>query len=277
MILPSPRRRLWFRVSLAAFLGLVAGYTYYSTVLSRPHGGSVFGLALGILATLLILLLTAFGARKRAYRSTLGTLDGWLQAHVYLGLLTVPVVLFHAGFRFHDRVATVCFVIMVTVVLSGLAGAALYTAVPRRLTAVAGTQGAAELAEAVRRLGASMAQLAAGQSAAFQSLYRKLEGEARPAPLAPWRLVFLGSGAVSGGGGGDLGALLGLVESHEREDLERMLRLARQRRELHRRLRFQQRYRNMLQVWLYLHVPLTALLLGFVLVHVVLALYFRGI
>ena len=49
------------------------------------NGGTVLGYTLGTIAALLIVLLAWFGIRKRRYASTLGSVQGWLSAHVYLG------------------------------------------------------------------------------------------------------------------------------------------------------------------------------------------------
>jgi hypothetical protein len=275
-MLPSRRRRRWFLVSLALLALATAGYLRYARDEAPfAHGGSTAGIVFGVAGLLLILLLLAFGIRKRAYRSALGTLDGWLQAHVYLGLASVFVVLFHAGFRFHDKVAVAALLVLVAVVLSGLLGAAFYTGLPRRLTAAAGgSLDAEEVSDELNRLAATMARLAAGRSPAFRKVHQQLQARARPGSWAGWRLLFSGDGRS--GGGDRFEPLLALVGDDERETLRKLLVLSRQHRELHQRLRRQQRYKNLLEAWLYLHLPLSLALLVLVAVHVVAALYFRG-
>jgi cytochrome b561 len=268
---------------LLTLVGVAAAGGIYLGHLRRtpdPNGGTTLGLILGAVGTLLILLLVAFGVRKRSYRSRLGTLDGWLQAHIYLGLATVPVVLLHTGFRFQDLLAVACLVAMILVVLSGLVGTFFYTALPRKLTQVAAGTDPEETSERLQSLSRSMAQLADGRSSAFRGIYGKLEKEATPGRLAGWRLVLLGGGTRPGQVSDsqlDFGPLLGLVDTAERESLRKLLVLARQRRELHARLRYRQRYKNLLESWLWVHVPLTGLLLALLAVHIVAALWFRGL
>jgi hypothetical protein len=60
----------------------------------------------------------------------------------------------------------------------------------------------------------------------------------------------------------------------EQADLRQLLVLSRQREELRRRLLDQQRYKNLLDVWLYLHVPLSIALVALVVAHVVAVLYY---
>lgn len=277
---PSRRARFWQLLTLVGVAALCGIYFGHLRTTPDPNGGTALGLILGLLATLLILSLVAFGARKRSYRSTFGTLDGWLQAHIYLGLATVPVVLLHTGFRFQDLLAVATFVAMILVVLSGLVGAVFYAAVPRKLTLVAAGTDPEETAERLRSLRRSMAQLADGTSPAFRGIHGKLEAEAKPGRLAGWKLVLLGGGTRPGQVGDselDFGPLLGLVAAEERDALRKLLVLARQRRELQARLRYRQRYKNLLESWLWVHLPLTGLLLALLAVHIVAALWFRGL
>src|SRR5690349_3586579 len=117
--------RLWRPIFFVLLIAVSASYWYYSQR-EFPHGGSKWGLGYGIAGTLLILLLAFFGIRKRWYRSTFGTLEQWLQSHIYLGLLVLLVLVFHTGMRFNDKVAVTTFVLVVIVVASGAFGAILY-------------------------------------------------------------------------------------------------------------------------------------------------------
>jgi predicted ferric reductase len=85
-------------------IGTSASYVYYARR-EFPHGGSKIGLGYGIAGTALILLLAFFGIRKRWYRSRFGTLEQWMQSHIYLGLLVLVILLFHTGGRFNDKIA----------------------------------------------------------------------------------------------------------------------------------------------------------------------------
>ena len=85
-------------------------------------------------AAFLILWLMYFGVRKRRYRSRLGTVQGWLSAHVYLGLGLITVVTLHTGFQFGWNVHTLAYVLMIVVIASGLAGVYCYLHFPKVLT-----------------------------------------------------------------------------------------------------------------------------------------------
>jgi len=276
-------RRFWVGV------GAVLTAVYVASALRGgfQHGGSPAGIAYGIFGTVAILVLLAFGMRKRWYRSTWGTLDGWLQSHIYLGLLSALVIFFHSGFRFHDRVAVAAFVTLGVVVASGFVGASLYTSVPRRLSEVESDLTPAELSAQIQQLADGMARIAGSRSHPFQEVCRGLLAESLPGRLAGWRLMLTARGAgakrgisgVSGGAGGGGGPApwavhLTRVPPTEQEDLRQLLVLSRQRSELLERLVAQQRYRNLLGAWLYLHVPLSIALLALVAAHLAAVFYY---
>jgi hypothetical protein len=282
LLLTTRESARWRRWVFLLFLGLTAAYVVYRWG-RFPHGGSWPGIAFGILATLLIALLLWYGVRKRQYRSRRGTMEAWLQSHVYLGLLSVVVVLYHSGFRFADKVAVAALVVLSLVVITGLFGAILYTTVPRLLTDVQGDATPDELSVEIQRFNRSMARLAEGKSPTFRRIHERLAEEMRPRPLSGWRILFRPARLARGGAGegrpeGDgWTELLRRVEKDEQEDLRELLVRSRQAREQLHRLVAQQRYKNLLEVWLYAHVPLSLALAVLVLAHLVAVFYYRGL
>src|SRR5258708_6415564 len=113
---------LWRRIFILLLAGVSASYIWdYRR--EYTHGGSQMGIAYGVAGTLLILLLAFFGVRKRWYRSTFGTLEQWMQSHIYLGVLSLVVLIFHSGGRFNDAVAVTTLILVAIVVFSGIFGA----------------------------------------------------------------------------------------------------------------------------------------------------------
>jgi hypothetical protein len=64
------------------------------------------------------------------------------------------------------------------------------------------------------------------------------------------------------------------VGKDEQDALRQMLVFSRQRKELLMRLMYQQRYKNILEFWLYIHVPVTIAVIVFGTVHVVAVFYY---
>lgn len=275
LFVASKRRLFWVLAATIAFGALATLYGQAIAGGEPRHGGTTLGIWLGLASLALIGLLILFGWRKRAYKSTLGTLDGWLQAHLYFGIVALPLVLFHAGFLFRDKLATAAFATLVLVVGTGIFGAFLYRALPQRLTLVDSKVTIDEVSDQLNGLRQAMAQMAAGKSPAFGKLYAKIEKGAQPRGFAAWRLLF-SAGYSPAGEEKAWRSLLSLVEENEREPLRQLLVLARQQRELHHRLRRQLRYRNWLVAWLLIHVPLSFLLLALSLAHAAVAFYYRG-
>ena len=118
------RRFKWLWITIAALVALFALYLIDKPIGGR-NGGTLLGYAYGILAAVGIVWLMAFGLRKRAYHSSLGTLEGWLAAHVWIGIGLLLVVPLHAAFSFGCNVHTLAYVLMVLMLIvkpTGLLG-----------------------------------------------------------------------------------------------------------------------------------------------------------
>ena len=264
----------WRRIFIVLLAGVTASYIWdYRR--EYTHGGSQMGIAYGVAGTLLILLLAFFGIRKRWYRSTFGTLEQWMQSHIYLGVLTLVILVFHSGGRFNDAVAVTTLILVAVVVVSGIFGAILYVTVPRLLTEVESNLTVEEISDQLNQMARSMARIASGKSAPFQRIYEELIRESLPRWLAGWRLLYTRRRRQEGVG--DWSRLIALVAKDEQDDLRQMLVLSRQRKELLIRLVYQQRYKNILESWLYIHVPFTIALLLFAAVHIVAVFYYRRV
>jgi hypothetical protein len=123
----------WFKA--AVFLSVVASVAYlWHRPPLKPYGGTWLGYTLGTIGALLILWLLWYGVRKRRYRSNVGTVQGWLSAHVYLGTVLIVVVTLHTGFELGWNVHTLAYVLMLLVVFSGFYGVFVYLRVPRMMT-----------------------------------------------------------------------------------------------------------------------------------------------
>jgi len=124
------------KVALVLSAASIAIYVWYEPPLPHPkaYGGTWVGYLLGIAAALLILWLLVLGVRKRAYRSTLGTVQGWTSAHVYLGLTVLLLATLHCAFEFGWNIHTYAYALLVTVVVSGITGVYAYLKCPKLLT-----------------------------------------------------------------------------------------------------------------------------------------------
>lgn len=122
----------WRRVAL---LSCIASALVYITHEAYPvkNGGTTVGMALGIVAALIIVILMSLGIRKRSYRSRLGTVHGWVSAHVYLGLSLVVLGTLHSGFQFGLNLHGATWLLMCIVVATGIWGVSSYKRYPQLL------------------------------------------------------------------------------------------------------------------------------------------------
>lgn len=276
------RRYLWVTLLLTA--AAIAAY-----LLDDPqepaNGGTVLGYALGTLGAALVLLLTWFGMRKRRYASTAGTVQGWLSAHVYLGLALPLIVLLHAGFQLGFNVHTLAFALLLVVVLSGLYGAYVYGKYPGRISDNRGGASRPELFDQLADIDSRSARVAADLPAEFAdlvqsgtartqlgaTLWSRLRGQDNSTIVLPGQAqsnatANAGQEAVldwladaqSRAGDADVAAKIGELSA-----------LLRNKRKLLRQLREDLRLQATMELWLYLHVPLTAALLVALLTHIV--------
>ncbi len=123
----------WFKAALALCAGAALAYLWHDPP-HKPYGGTWLGYALGTVGALLILWLLWYGVRKRQYTAS-GTVQGWLSAHVYLGTALVVIVTLHTGFQLAWNIHTLAYVLMLLVVASGFYGVFAYLRVPRAMTA----------------------------------------------------------------------------------------------------------------------------------------------
>jgi predicted membrane channel-forming protein YqfA (hemolysin III family) len=267
---------LWRRIFLVLLIA-VSGFYFYNSSREFPHGGSTLGLTYGTIGYALILLLAFFGIRKRWYRSRFGTLEQWLQSHIYLGILALVILLFHTGGRFNDKVAVATLILVGIVVLSGIFGAVLYVTIPRLLTEVESELTVAEISEQLNQLAKQMARIASGHSEPFQRIYNQLLAESMPGWMGGWGLLVSRLARKKGKVATDLPQMLALVPKEEEVELRQMLVVSRQRKELLIRMLFQQRYKNVLEAWLYIHVPFTIALLVLALVHIAAVFFYRRV
>jgi hypothetical protein len=128
-------QRTWAVASAAIFL--VSGVVYFAyarNAISGPRGGSPLGLTFGILGFAFMLFAALLGARKRVPVWRLGRAQAWMRGHLWLGMLSLPVILFHGGFQFGGTLTRVLMWMLIFTVVSGLFGAALQHYIPRVMT-----------------------------------------------------------------------------------------------------------------------------------------------
>lgn len=125
-------RYLWWALGLSA-VSIAVYVSQWSSQLQPANGGTWQGYTLGTVGALLIVWLSFLGIRKRSYKSSLGRVQGWASAHVYLGSALLVVGSLHCAFQFGWNVHTLAYVLMCIVIVSGFYGLYVYMHLPSRM------------------------------------------------------------------------------------------------------------------------------------------------
>jgi hypothetical protein len=257
----------------------VYGWHEPPAVYLKPYGGTWLGYTLGTIAAVLILWLMLLGIRKRRYRSSIGTLQGWTSAHVYLGTSLIIIATLHCGFEFGWNIHTLAYALMMLVIASGFVGIYAYLRYPGFMTSnltgetletmllkVADLERkckriALELPDEVNTLFANAARLAATKSALGGSFRRQLAGVDASHPMHVARDQLLKVDVR--------GYKAEQIKAHEQlvAEMSRIVALT-------DRVRRDLQFRARMQVWLYAHVPLSFALLAALAAHVVSVFYY---
>jgi hypothetical protein len=248
----------WLWISAVSAIGLVLHYFFTYQSRTVAYGGSVEGLLYGVAGTGLIAVLMYLGIRRRSYESATGTLQGWVSAHVYLGLLTLLLIPMHAGFRFGWDVHTLAFVLLAIVVLSGIVGLYLYHNIPGRLTRYEAGQQADKIDPEMGRLLSDMRALVKNKSDSLVQIYKAEVATLQNRAPKGWSLLLKGQGndllAVRSA---DLSRKVSGIPPEDQATFHILSQLLLKKTQLEVNLLHQMRLRNALQAWLYVHVPVS--------------------
>lgn len=260
----------WLWISAASATGLVLHYFFSYQSRTVAYGGSVEGLLYGVAGTGLIAVLMYLGIRRRSYASSTGTLQGWVSAHVYLGLLTLLVIPMHAGFRFGWDVHTLAFVLLVVVVLSGVVGLFLYRTIPGRLTSYEAGQQADKIDPEMARLLSDMRALVKDKSDVLVQIYKDEVATSQNRAPKGWSLLLQGQGSdLLAVRSADLAKKVSAIPPEDQATFQILSQLLLKKTQLEVNLLRQMQLRNALQAWLYVHVPVSIAMVFAVGVHLI--------
>src|SRR5437879_3341663 len=128
-------QRGWALVSFVLLaIGAVAYTIYVLQSPAGPSGGSFMGLVFGITGFAFMIFAALLGARKRVPTWRVGRAQAWMRGHLWLGLLSLPILLFHGGFHFGGTLTRVLMWLLIIVVGSGVFGAVLQHYLPDIMT-----------------------------------------------------------------------------------------------------------------------------------------------
>ena len=114
---------------------LQATFRVPSSLLQNPSdhrsiGGTPLGLVLGTISLGIFVFAALLGVRKKLPFLPVGNVQRWLRGHIWLTLLTIPLILLHSGFRLGGPMTTTLMVLYAIVMVSGIYGLILQHKLP---------------------------------------------------------------------------------------------------------------------------------------------------
>jgi hypothetical protein len=283
-------RYLW----IASALCIASAVAYLiDDPVGRPNGGTWLGYTLGTIAALLIVWLMLLGIRKRRYASRIGSMLGWASAHIYLGASLGVITLLHAGFQVGWNIHTLALVLMLVVIASGIFGVLAYVRYPSLMTRNRDSTTRQAMIDEINELDQQSLALADAvdpkiHAAILRSVERtRLGGR-------PWRLLRPRADSDSTidqvrafldekdkekrkkekkNDTPTMFAMVDFLSSHAadstNEALRKLMDVLARKKTLSSRITRDLQLQALMEVWLYLHVPLSFALLGALGAHIV--------
>jgi hypothetical protein len=224
------------------------------------------GYTLGTIGVGLILWLSLLGVRKRRINPGAWSLKAWTSAHVYLGLSLVVVGTLHTGFQIGWNVHTLAYVLMLLVIATGIYGVVVYATLPASLSANRKEMTRAQMLDALTAIDRQLESAAQplGRAEADLVIAALAQDVFYGGPIARLTASYPGCAtarALRGMGGGS-------------DEAARVTALLERRREQLAQIRGALRIRAMLEVWLFIHIPLTIALIAALTAHVISVFYY---
>ncbi len=264
-------RELWS--ALVAILAITLAYVLVTNVQQGvPAASSLFGHAIGALGFVLMLMTeTLYTLRKRSRKASWGRMAGWLQFHIFTGIVGPYMVLLHTSWKFNG-LAGALMLFTVVIVASGFFGRYIYTAIPRTVDGAELTAG--ELEQQMKAAETELSQWMAAQPEA--------------ARLAAGPLAVITEGTASGTGLVFQRTFRDLklrwqwqqarrsLPAEARSQAARLEELQLRRRQLSRQLASLAAARRMLSLWHSIHMPIGVALFTLGFIHVAAVVYFAS-
>jgi len=256
---------------------LYLGYTLPTERLISPERG--IGYALGIIGGSAMLLLLLYPARKRArWLGFIGTVKGWFQTHMVLGVVGPLLILYHSNFSLGATNSNAALFAMLLVSGSGVFGRYFYTRIHfglygRRASRAEMQAGADELREKVagsrfipqllEHLDAADKRLLGGHPGPFGMLVKPLFVTGRMY-LERWQLTRFANGELRAAAASNP-----VLASQYEQFAVAVRRYIRRRLDATRRVAEFESYERLFSLWHVLHLPLFFMLLIAGVVHVI--------
>jgi hypothetical protein len=123
-------------ILLTLIVGVPLTYWYFAVAQRQPvwpGGSSGPGFACGVVGGAICFFELMLWWRKRVRTWRIGRVQAWMRAHIWFGLLCLPLLIFHSGFRLGGWLSAILLILVIVVVVSGIYGLILQQFLPSRM------------------------------------------------------------------------------------------------------------------------------------------------
>ncbi|MBI4825223.1 MAG: hypothetical protein HY807_02190 [Nitrospirae bacterium] len=263
-------RSRWPLVFLIIMTLLSISYYLYTRVI-YPVNRSYFVLGYGFLCLLLLLALTLYIFRKSIYSYRVGSQQAWLQSHIYIGIISLSLLLMHSGFRLTGTFSIFLAIIYCLTFISGIAGALIYRSVPLSLVKFGRkTKSEEELIGNLKNFLEEADSLVSKTSNELKKIYEEKIRPSIELNRTKWEYLFMEERDLLDKRRGEIEGFKASVLSQDIHDLNTLSTIFIE----SEKTSFVLAKMKIQEAWLGLHMPLTLALLTCVIIHIAVILYY---
>ena len=258
---------LVFSITLA--LLLLSYYLYLNCV--YPADRAVFIIAYGILSSAVMLFLTFYVLRKDIYRYRLGSRQGWLQAHIYTGIISLVLLFMHFSFKPTGTFGIFLTILFLLAIFSGTIGSLIYIYVPPSLSKHGRkVYSEEEIALDTERCLKDADDLVSAASGELRDLYEKSIRPFMASKRTKWEYLLMEERELIEKRRHMIEGYKIMVRGRDMHDLNLIGSLLAEK----EKLSFMQAKLRLQGAWLTFHMPVSAALLTAAAIHIVTVLYY---
>jgi hypothetical protein len=269
--LRQSNRELWFAFIAIVFVTLAYFFMVIQSA-SIPGASTFFGHTIGILGFVLMLMTeTLYTLRKRSKSARWGRMAAWLQFHIFTGLVGPYMVLLHSSWKFNG-LAGIVTLLTAVIVISGIVGRYIYTAIPRTSDGIA--LEVDDLSGLISETETSLSRWMEKQPPSVQKLIAAY-WDPREKSDKPFQMIFgrFFSDFVFKIKWWRVKQKMDVQFSDQASDVGDLIK---RKRALHRQIATLANARKLLALWHTVHIPIGMALFTTAFVHIVAALYFTS-
>jgi len=257
---------------LFSFALVILFISYYFYIQSAsPSIRNSFIMTYGILGIVSMVFLALYIVRKNIFCFRLGPAQSWLQAHIYIGIISLVIILMHSGFNFTGIFSIVFLVLFILVIASGIVGTLIYKTIPLSLTKYGrDIKPENETITDMEKHLSEADQLVSRTSDEFREIYKKTIRPFLKSKRTSWEYLFMEESELIRKRKDMMENCKHLVPAGDIYDINILSSMLLER----EKLSFVWSKKKLLKIWLNFHLPLSTAMITMSLIHILAISYY---